>query len=187
MPLRSKLMSRKNPPRKQEAEKRSWDLEEIRHLIELMEERDLTEFEMEKGGVRVHILRGGASVGLPASAGVDREESSHAAHAQSSPSPTASHAHTEPLAGESTEGLHLIKSPIVGTYYAAPTPGAPPFVKLGDAVAVGQVLCIIEAMKLMNEIESDVAGEIVRNHVENGHPVEYGQSLFAINPSHSEK
>jgi acetyl-CoA carboxylase biotin carboxyl carrier protein len=78
------------------------------------------------------------------------------------------------------EGLHIIKSPIVGTFYGSPAPNALPFVKLGDVVRVGQVLCIIEAMKLMNEIESEAAGEIVRTYVESGQPVEYGQSLFAI-------
>jgi oxaloacetate decarboxylase alpha subunit len=72
----------------------------------------------------------------------------------------------------------------VGTFYAAPAPNAPPFVKLGDVVQVGQVLCIIEAMKLMNELEAEVAGEIVRVYVENAQPIEYGQSLFAIKPSH---
>jgi len=76
-----------------------------------------------------------------------------------------------------------MKSPIVGTFYAAPAPDAPPFAKIGDVVQLGQVLCIIEAMKLMNELESEVAGEIVRIYVESGQPVEYGQSLFAIKPS----
>ena len=74
----------------------------------------------------------------------------------------------------------MIRSPIVGTFYEAPSPGAPPFVKVGDTVTVGQVLCIIEAMKLMNEIESDYAGEIVKRFVSNAQPVEYGQPLFAI-------
>jgi acetyl-CoA carboxylase biotin carboxyl carrier protein len=85
---------------------------------------------------------------------------------------------------ESTEGLFIIKSPIVGTFFASPAPNAPPFVQVGDNVGVGQVLCIIEAMKLMNEIESEAAGEVVRAYVENGQPVEYSQSLFAIRPSH---
>ena len=80
------------------------------------------------------------------------------------------------------EELHTVKSPIVGTFYEAPSPGAPPFVKAGDMVEVGQVLCIVEAMKLMNEIESDVAGEIVKKLVRNGQPIEYGQELFAIRP-----
>jgi acetyl-CoA carboxylase biotin carboxyl carrier protein len=77
----------------------------------------------------------------------------------------------------------MVKSPIVGTFYEAPSPGAPPFVKAGDTVAVGQVLCIVEAMKLLNEIESDVAGEIVKKLASNGQPIEYGQALFAIRPS----
>ncbi len=81
------------------------------------------------------------------------------------------------------EDIHVVKSPIVGTFYASPRPDAPPFIKLGDAVAVGQVLCIIEAMKLMNEIEADVAGEVVRIYVESAQPVEYGESLFAIRPA----
>jgi acetyl-CoA carboxylase biotin carboxyl carrier protein len=80
------------------------------------------------------------------------------------------------------EVLQAVKSPIVGTFYEAPSPGAPPFVKVGDTVEVGQVLCIVEAMKLLNEIESDVAGEIVKKMATNGQPIEYGQELFAIRP-----
>jgi acetyl-CoA carboxylase biotin carboxyl carrier protein len=80
------------------------------------------------------------------------------------------------------EGLHGVKSPIVGTFYEAPSPGSPPFVKAGDVVEVGQVLCIVEAMKLLNEIESDVAGEIVKKLASNGQPIEYGQELFVIRP-----
>jgi acetyl-CoA carboxylase biotin carboxyl carrier protein len=83
----------------------------------------------------------------------------------------------------SSEDLHLIKSPIVGTFYGAPTPGAEAFVKVGSHVESGQTLCIVEAMKLMNEIESDASGEITRVYVENGQPVEYGQPLFGIRPS----
>ena len=79
-------------------------------------------------------------------------------------------------------GLHMVKSPIVGTFYEAPSPGAPPFAKAGDMVEVGQVLCIVEAMKLLNEIESDVAGEVVKKLAVNGQPIEYGQELFAIRP-----
>ena len=87
-----------------------------------------------------------------------------------------------PVAAGKDEGLHTITSPIVGTFYEAPSPGSPPFVKPGDAVDVGQVLCIIEAMKLMNEIECDVAGEVVKRVVNNGQPVEYGQPLFEVRP-----
>jgi acetyl-CoA carboxylase biotin carboxyl carrier protein len=91
--------------------------------------------------------------------------------------------HTSPaaeLAAELEEKLHEVKSPIVGTFYESPSPGATPFVKIGDQVEVGQVLCIVEAMKLMNEIEADVAGEVVKRIASSGQPVEYGQSLFAI-------
>ena len=87
---------------------------------------------------------------------------------------------TGKMAASADEGLHIVKSPIVGTYYESPSPGAPPFIKVGDMVEDGQILCIIEAMKLMNEIESDVAGEIVKKLATNGQPVEYGQPLFAI-------
>src|SRR5258707_4978734 len=83
----------------------------------------------------------------------------------------------------STEDLHLVKSPIVGTYYGSPSPGAEAFVKVGGYIETGQTLCIVEAMKLMNEIESDISGELLRIFVENGQPVEYGQPLFGIRPS----
>ena len=85
-----------------------------------------------------------------------------------------------PAAVEAPASHHLMKSPIVGTYYRASDPTAAPFVKLGDVVRKGQVLCIIEAMKLMNEIESDVAGEVIKIHPENGHPVQFGEPLFTI-------
>jgi acetyl-CoA carboxylase biotin carboxyl carrier protein len=85
--------------------------------------------------------------------------------------------------GRSTEDLHLVKSPIVGTFYESPSPGTEAFVKVGSYVEMGKVLCIVEAMKLMNEIESDVSGEVIRIFVENGQPVEYGQPLFGIRPS----
>ena len=87
---------------------------------------------------------------------------------------------SEKVAALADEGLHIVKSPIVGTYYESPSPGSPPFVKVGDSVEAGEALCIIEAMKLMNEIESDVSGEVVKKLAANGQPVEYGQPLFAI-------
>jgi oxaloacetate decarboxylase (Na+ extruding) subunit alpha len=163
-------------------EDKSWDLKDIERLIDLLIERQITEFEMERGGVRVRIKRGdpaGANSAAPATAFSASwpPPPVPAAPAPPMPPPTES-------AAESLEGLHLIKSPIVGTFYASPAPNAPPFVKPGDVVEVGQVLCVIEAMKLMNDIESEVAGEVVRAYVENGQPVEYGQSLFAIKPSH---
>jgi acetyl-CoA carboxylase biotin carboxyl carrier protein len=87
-----------------------------------------------------------------------------------------------PAEASADEGLHLIGSPIVGTFYRAPSPGADPYVKIGDMVEEGTTLCIVEAMKLMNEIPSDIAGTIERTYAENGHPVEYGQRLFGIRP-----
>jgi acetyl-CoA carboxylase biotin carboxyl carrier protein len=182
-------MAGRNPRRGKQASESPWNLREIRELIDVLIEREITEFEMEKGGVRVHIKRGNtteATSGPGATSGAFPAQiypsSPPSASAVESFTPVA--APTEAPPPESTEGLYIIKSPIVGTYYEAPAPNAPPFVSLGDVVQVGQVLCIIEAMKLMNEIESEVAGEIARMYVENGQPVEYGESLFAIKPSH---
>jgi acetyl-CoA carboxylase biotin carboxyl carrier protein len=169
---------------------RVWGLEDIQQLLDLLAGREITEFEMEQQGVKIRVRRGGVHVVNPAEANGYAPAAAPvmvapavappvtAPVAVSTPAPSA----PEPDV-ESTEGLHIMKSPIVGTFYAAPAPNAPPFVKVGDTVQVGQVLCIIEAMKLMNELEAEVAGEVVRVYVENGQPVEYGQSLFAIEPS----
>ncbi|HEV2178397.1 MAG TPA: acetyl-CoA carboxylase biotin carboxyl carrier protein [Terriglobia bacterium] len=165
----------------------AWSLKDIEKLMDSLAERNISEFEMEKDGLRVRIKRGEAhTTGVPSTSPTAPPANPFPAGIPfpSSPHPPATASLTEAAAAESTEGLHLIKSPIVGTYYGAPAPNAPPFVKGGDVVQVGTVLCIIEAMKLMNEIESEVAGEIARIYVEDGQPVEYGQSLFAIKPSH---
>jgi len=183
-------MRDRNPPRGREGAERAWSLKDICELIDVLIEREITEFELEKGGVKIRIKRGDAHAGSSAPAGRTTSSpptaSPHTPPPAVAPTPPSSptSAPVEPSATESAEELYIIKSPIVGTFYAAPAPNAPPFVNLGDGVQVGQVLCIIEAMKLMNEIESEVAGEIVRVYVENGQPVEYGQSLFAIKPSH---
>lgn len=157
---------------------------ELKELIEFLIEKDIAEFELERGDVKVRIKRGGAGVMIAAPGdrtyvAVPAPPPAPAVTA-ASPAPPASG--PAPAAGEAAEeaGLHMIRSPIVGTFYEAPSPGAPPFVKVGDKVAAGQVLCIIEAMKLMNEIESDYTGEIVKKFVANAQPVEYGQPLFAI-------
>ena len=183
-------MPAKNRRGKQPSE-RSWELEDIQKLIDLVIERGIDEFEMEGHGLRIRIRRGGVGSASPA---LQPAGSSAASVSPSTlPPPTAGFASSETPSAparmeaseeEGSEELHIVKSPIVGTFYNAPAPSAPPFVKLGDVVKVGQVLCIIEAMKLMNEIESDEGGEIVRIYVESGQPVEYGQSLFAIKPSH---
>jgi acetyl-CoA carboxylase biotin carboxyl carrier protein len=176
-------------PRKDEA--RAWGLDELREILDLIDQRGIGEFEMETNGFRVRIRRevapdqasrhevaAGRAEPLPIVMG-PRAIDSKAAPA-AGPAPVESQ-ETAQIAEE----LHVIKSPIVGTFYAAPGPGAFPFVKPGDMVQPGQVLCIIEAMKLMNEIEAEIAGEITRIFVENGQPVEYGQSLFGIIPSSS--
>jgi acetyl-CoA carboxylase biotin carboxyl carrier protein len=155
---------------------------ELKELIEFLIEKDIAEFELERGDVKVRIKRGAVTAA---------SDSHYIAvpppqPAPAAPAPASQPATTTPAApaaaAETAEeaGLHIIRSPIVGTFYEAASPGAPPFVKPGDTVAVGQVLCIIEAMKLMNEIESDHAGELVKRYVTNAQPVEYGQPLFAI-------
>ena len=182
-----------------EASDRSWELAEITKLIDMLVERGIDEFEMEKNGLRVRIRRGsGTSSGSPGlqvapSAVVPVPATLLPATVVPAPSAVAaasSHSEPNPTTGPESpseenkeEELHIIKSPMVGTFYGSPSPDSEPFVKVGDAVKVDQVLCIIEAMKLMNEIESDAAGEIVRIYVEDGQPVEYGQSLFAIRPA----
>ena len=159
---------------------------ELKELIEFLIEKDIAEFELERGDVKVKIKRGGEHTvvhshaeprfyAVPPAPSVPIEM---AATSPAVPPPSV----TTASAPAPEEGLHTVKSPIVGTFYEAPSPGAPPFVKLGDAVEVGQVLCIVEAMKLLNEIESDVAGEIVKKLATNGQPIEYGQELFVIRP-----
>jgi|SRR5579871_114781 len=163
------------------------NLKELKELIEFLEEKNIAEFELERGDVKVRIKRAGeqtvvhtqggpgffavpaAAPAMPVVNGVP------GVAAPASPAPA-------PVQPPAEENLQTVKSPIVGTFYEAPSPGAPPFVKVGDVVEEGQVLCIVEAMKLLNEIESDVAGEIVKKLASNGQPIEYGQELFAIRP-----
>lgn len=158
---------------------------EIKELIEFLIEKDVTEFELERGDVKLRVKRGqevhmvsaAPAVSMVASPQPVAAPTALAASATGAPATTA-----PPAPPTEEEGLHTVKSPIVGTFYEAPSPGSPPFIKVGDHVNAGQVLCIVEAMKLMNEIESDVAGEIVKILVSNGQPVEYGQPLFKIRP-----
>jgi acetyl-CoA carboxylase biotin carboxyl carrier protein len=158
---------------------------ELKELIDFLIEKDISEFELERGDVKVRIKRGGETAApviahtLPVAAMPMAAPPVHASQPAAAPAPPSASA--GPTAAAEEE-LHTVKSPIVGTFYEAPGPGALPFVKPGDQVAAGQVLCIIEAMKLMNEIESDASGEVVKVLVSNGQPVEYGQPLFAIRP-----
>ena len=156
---------------------------ELKELIEFLIEKDIAEFELERGDVKVRIKRGESSAAPPT------EARYYAVQGAPVPAPPQAAAPAIPLSIPATpvvpvpeppEDLHLVHSPIVGTFYESPSPGSPPFVKPGDTISMGQVLCIVEAMKLMNEIESDVAGELVKRLVSNGQPIEYGQELFAI-------
>ena len=149
------------------------DYDEIRKLIGLLEEKNLSVFELEVEGLKVKIGRG-ALPPAPAAAVPAPDPSAHYESAAS--------AEARDQAIEAAKGHHMITSPMVGTFYRAPDPSSAPFVDIGDVVKKGQTLCIIEAMKLMNEIEADADGTVVEIYVDNAKPVEYGQKLFAILP-----
>src|SRR5215813_6972032 len=157
-------------------------LKEIQELIEFVSKKEFNEFELERGGFRVRWRKGAPEpapnsnrqpVGVPQPAGENRlvefVTAAPAERRESAPAPA-----------PSEEELHIVASPIVGTFYRSPSPTAEAFVKLGDTVEAGKTLCIIEAMKLMNEIPSDASGTVAKVFVENGQPVEYGQPLFGI-------
>src|SRR5262249_13618032 len=152
---------------------------EIKELIDLVWEKQFNEFELERGGCRLRLQKG---LGKPAA-----EPSQQAPQipqlagemrlVEVAPTPPAA---TQPAPAPQEEKLHTVTSPIVGTFYRASSPTTEPFVKLGDTVEAGMTLCIIEAMKLMNEIPADISGSVAKIFVENGQPVEYGQPLFGI-------
>jgi|ERR1700693_2807959 len=176
-------MAKKSTPQKQGSSHTGGvDLQEVERLLEFMAKHGLEEFEYERAGFRIR-LRKPFSQPLGFSRAVSAPEIVIAA-ASGHPGVTAGATTAQEQAAEAgraaSEDVHVVKSPIVGTFYAAPSVGGEPFVKVGSRVDEGQPLCIIEAMKLMNEIESDVAGEVVRIFVENGQPVEYGEALFGI-------
>lgn len=157
---------------------------ELKELIEFLIEKDIAEFEFERGDTRLRVVRPGAPSLHAAAAPAQLP----AIHASASPSADVAPAHTAastppPAAPAEEANLQIVKSPIVGTFYESPSPGTAAFVKEGDRISVGQVLCIVEAMKLMNEIESDYAGIIVQRLVTNGQPIEYGQQLYSVRPA----
>jgi len=157
---------------------------ELKELIEFLIEKDIAEFELERGDVKVKIKR--AAEPPHAAVPDSRYFAVHPAPVAvpaSAPVPAQVDLAANAAPPEPQESLHIVKSPIVGTFYESPSPGSPPFVKVGDPLEVGEVLCIVEAMKLMNEIECDVAGELVKKLVANGQPIEYGQELFAVRPA----
>ncbi|HEY6376582.1 MAG TPA: acetyl-CoA carboxylase biotin carboxyl carrier protein [Edaphobacter sp.] len=160
-------------------------LKELRELVEFLKANEIAEFDMEQDDLKVRIKFAGEPAAPASAGGIDLAQLSRlmaSAPVAAAPvhavaaAPATSSAAPAPV----EEALHEVKSPIVGTFYESPSPGAEPFVKIGDQVEVGQVLCIVEAMKLMNEIEADVAGEVVKRIASSGQPVEYGQPLFAI-------
>jgi acetyl-CoA carboxylase biotin carboxyl carrier protein len=157
------------------------DIQDLKQLIEFLKENQIAEFELERGDLKVRLKFDQpqtASAGLSDLATL--LANSRTAAPQTPATTTAAPPKTEEPAEDPDAGLHIVKSPIVGTFYGSPSPGASPFVTPGDQVEKGQVICIVEAMKLMNEIESDAAGEIVKCFVSNGQPIEFGQPLFAI-------
>ena len=173
------------------------ELNELRELVEFLKSNDVAEFDLEKNDLKVRLKFMGAvkAEAAPAAGGLDLASLSRLLTANQGAVQPATLAQVAPVhsaaAGQepstqaavpvaAVDKLHIVKSPIVGTFYESPSPGSAAFVKVGDVVELGQVLCIVEAMKLMNEIEADAAGEVVERIASTGQPVEYGQALFSI-------
>jgi acetyl-CoA carboxylase biotin carboxyl carrier protein len=158
------------------------DLDQLKQILELVREHELAEFEIEHEGLRLKIRKdaAGAFVTVPAAGALPVSAAAPAAAGPAQPASIAQLPVTPADQVEADVELAVVKSPIVGTFYRSSEPGAAAFVDVGSTVKKGQVLCIIEAMKLMNEIDSEYDGEIVSVYVENGQPVQYGERLFAI-------
>ncbi len=174
------------------------EMKDLRELIEFLKANDIAEFDLEKDGLKVRLAFVGAKqAAAPVSAGFDLAQVARmlalAPAAAAGASAQVAHVHGAAEAAPASAAAivpvpeaakhHVVKSPIVGTFYESPSPGSPAFVKVGDTVEVGQILCIVEAMKLMNEIESDAAGVVMERIASSGQPVEYGQALFSIKAS----
>ena len=158
------------------------DIQDLKQLIEFLKQYQVAEFDLDRGDLKIRLKfhqQENASTSLGDLARM-LQSAPAAAVPASSPVHSGASASAAPPAEDPDAGLHVVKSPIVGTFYSSPSPGASSFVSPGDHVDKGQVICIVEAMKLMNEIESDAAGEIVKCFVTNGQPIEFGQPLFAI-------
>ncbi|HET9526906.1 MAG TPA: acetyl-CoA carboxylase biotin carboxyl carrier protein [Pyrinomonadaceae bacterium] len=166
------------------AAKASVNMDELRELIALLRENGLAELELEREDFRVRLRREGANAHAPnvapGPAPIPVPMIDPVVRAPESAAPPAAAAEPKKAAETADQDLHIIASPIVGTFYRSPSPTADPFVKIGSNVETDTVVCIIEAMKLMNEIQAEAAGEVVKIYVENGQPVEYGQPLFGI-------
>jgi acetyl-CoA carboxylase biotin carboxyl carrier protein len=164
------------------------DLDDLKQLIEFLKSYQVAEFDLDRGDLKIR-LKFSQQQAAPAPPGWNElarligsapPPLAHPPAPIAYAPPAASAAPPASPAANPDDGLHIVESPIVGTFYGSPSPGAPSFVSPGDHVEKGQVICIVEAMKLMNEIESDAAGEIVKCLVTNGQPIEYGQPLFSI-------
>ena len=152
------------------------DMKDLRELIEFLKEYQVAEFDLDRGDTKIRLKFAQASAPSAGLADIAKlVTAAPIAQPASVAVPPAASAAADPDAN-----LHIVKSPIVGTFYGSPSPGAPAFVSPGDHVEKGQVICIVEAMKLMNEIESDASGEIVKCMITNGQPIEFGQPLFSI-------
>lgn len=162
------------------------EMKELKELIEFLKENQIGEFDLDRGDLKVRIkFAQPTAPDLSALSHLLTTQAAGSVPAVSAPvatmaAPVVAPAQVPAAPVDENAGLHIVKSPIVGTFYESPTPGASAFAKVGDQVETGQIICIVEAMKLMNEIESDASGEIVKRFVNNGQPVEYGQPLFAI-------
>jgi acetyl-CoA carboxylase biotin carboxyl carrier protein len=161
------------------------DISDLKEILRILEAQDITEFELEQDGVKLRVCRSSANSGGAAAAVTSAVAAAPAAVPVAGVSPGSSLPAAPEAAAPAEPAANgtVVKSPIVGTFYRAPDPNSPPFVSVGDRVRVGQVLCIIEAMKLMNEIEAEVAGEVLKVHPDNGQPVQYGDPLFTVRPA----
>ncbi len=162
------------------------DIEDLKQLIEFLKEYQIAEFDLDRGDLKIRLKfnqQATAQAGLGDLARMLSSAPQGAVHAASTPAQAVAPAAPQAPPADPDAGLHIVKSPIVGTYYGSPSPGAAPFVVPGDRVEKGQVICIVEAMKLMNEIESDASGEVVKCLVSNGQPIEFGQPLFSVRSS----
>jgi acetyl-CoA carboxylase biotin carboxyl carrier protein len=161
------------------------DLDELKELLQILDEREIVEFELEEEGKKLRIRKASANHAAPAMIATPMVTGTLPMAPLTPPAPAAAPAAAPvppPAEAPADEGALVVKSPIVGTFYRSPDPNSPSFVDVGDRVKPGQVMCIVEAMKLMNEIEAEVAGEVLKVHPQNGQPVQYGDPLFTIRP-----
>ena len=158
------------------------NIQEIRELIQTVVDSGIAELEVQRGDDRVKIKRGGTSQEIVIPQAAPAQNAPMMMAPATGPQPVTASPLPAAAAAPIDEGLIPIKSPIVGTFYSSPSPDSPKFVNVGDAVKPGQVLCIVESMKLMNEIEAEISGVLAKCLVENGNPVEYGQAMFLIKP-----